>query len=127
MINKENLEESTYVDKKARDMEDKNTNRNKGEMEEENGEEIKTPSGQDPKKQEMNEVLVSSEATAKKTTTEENEDTEEEDTKVSNLNTTRNIQGSQNNPTQQEMRATTNPTSGISFFDIGGIKRKKKD
>ena len=25
------------------------------------------------------------------------------------------------------MKATTNPTGGISLFDVGGIKRKKKD
>ena len=59
------MEESKDVDEKAHDMEDKNTNRNKGEMEEENCEEFKTSSGQDPKKQEKNEVLVLSEATAK--------------------------------------------------------------
>ena len=37
---------------------DKNTNRNTGGTEEENGEEIKTPCGQDPMKQEIYEELV---------------------------------------------------------------------
>ena len=58
---------------------------------------------------------------------EENEDTEEEDTQDGNLNTTRNAPGSQKDPTQQETKATTNPTGGILLFDVGGIKRKKKD
>ena len=115
-------------DEKARDMEgDRNTNRNKREMEEENGEEIKTPSGQDPKKQEMDEVLVSSEATAKENTTKEIEGTEEKDTKDNNLNTTGNTPVSQKDPTQQEMKGTTNPTGGILLFDVRRIKRKKKD
>ena len=65
---KRTTEESADDDKKASDMEDdKNTNRNTGGKEEENDKEIKTPYGQDPKKQEMDEELVSSEAAAKET------------------------------------------------------------
>ena len=45
-------------DERACDTEvDKNTNKNTGGMEVENGEEIKTLSGRDPKKQEMDEGL----------------------------------------------------------------------
>ena len=75
----------------------------------------------------MDEVLVSLNAILKEHMTVEYEDIEEEDTKNSNLNTIGNTPSSQKNPTQQEMKATTNPTSGISFFDIREIKRKKKD
>ena len=77
-------EESADDDEKACNMEgDKNTNRNTGEMEEENGEEIKTPRGQDPKKPEMDVGLefVSAEEAAKENITEENEDTEEKETR----------------------------------------------
>ena len=115
-------EELANDDEKACDTEgDKNTNRITGEMEEENGEEIKTSSGQDSKKQEIDEVLVSSEATAKRNTTEENKDTEEKETKENNLN----ITGTPDSQSPLEMQTTTN-TDGLSLFGVGGITNKNE-
>ena len=45
--------------------------------------------------------------------------------KDSNLNTT-GTPDSQKDPPQQEMKATTNPTGGLSLFGVGGIRNKKK-
>ena len=58
MDGNERKTEESADDEKTCDTEvDKNTNKSTGEMEEKNGEEIKTPTRQDPKKQEMNEGL----------------------------------------------------------------------
>ena len=88
----ENTEESADDDEKVCNTEDdKNTNKNTGGKDDENGEEIKPSNGQEkPKSQEMDEGQAASEAAVKENMTEENEDTEEEETKENNLNTTDN-------------------------------------
>ena len=100
--NKGKTEEMTNDDEKACDTEgDKNTNRNTREMEEGNDEEIKTPSEQDPKKQETDEglELASAEEAVKVNIMEENDDTEEKETKENKLN----IIGTPDSQSQQEM------------------------
>ena len=73
-------EESANDDEKASDTEDENnTDSNTEEKDRENGKEIKTPCGQDPKRQEMDRELLLSEAAAKENTTEENANIEEKD------------------------------------------------
>ena len=86
-------EELAYDNEKARNLEDKNTNRNKGGKDKENGEEIEPSNGQKkPKNQEMDEGYMASEVAVKESTMEENKhkDKDEEETKDNNLNTTNN-------------------------------------